>query len=246
VAKRDLVICKDTAELSRRTADRFIEIAQQSMRSSGRFAVALSGGSTPKNLYSRLSSPAYQERLSWPNVHLFWGDERCVPPDHPDSNFRMVKEALLSKIEIPPENVHRMAGEREPSTAASEYEKHLQEFFLVKNGALPRFDLILLGVGDDGHTASLFPGSGALHETKRLVLAPFVEKLKSNRLTLTLPVLNQGGEVWFLVTGSDKAGIIKEILSASADLPAAKVQPENGKLMWFIRQDAAAGISAYS
>ena len=246
MAKRDLVICKDTAELSGRTADRFIEIAQRSIRSSGRFAVALSGGSTPKNLYSRLSSPAYQERLSWPNVHLFWGDERCVPPDHPDSNFRMVKEALLSKIEIPPENVHRMAGEREPSTAASEYEKHLQEFFLVKNGALPRFDLILLGVGDDGHTASLFPGSGALHETKRLVLAPFVEKLKSHRLTLTLPVLNQGGEVWFLVTGSDKAGIIKEIFSASADLPAAKVQPENGKLMWFITQDAAAGISANS
>lgn len=246
MAKRDLVICKDTAELSGQTADRFIEIAQRSIRSSGRFAVALSGGSTPKNLYSRLSSPAYQERLSWPNVHLFWGDERCVPPDHPDSNFRMVKEALLSKIEIPPENVHRMAGEREPSTAASEYEKHLQEFFLVKNGALPRFDLILLGVGDDGHTASLFPGSGALHETKRLVLAPFVEKLKSHRLTLTLPVLNQGGEVWFLVTGSDKAGIIKEIFSASADLPAAKVQPENGKLMWFITQDAAAGISANS
>ena len=123
-------------------------------------------------------------------------------------------------------------------------QKQLQDFFLLKNGALPRFDLILLGVGDDGHTASLFPGSDALHETKRLVLAPFVEKLKSHRLTLTLPVLNHGSDVWFLVTGSDKAGIIKEIFSAAADYPAAKVQPENGKLMWFITQDAAAATSA--
>ena len=244
MAKRDLVICKDTDELSRLTADRFIEIAQRAIRSSGRFAVALSGGSTPKHLYSRLGSPDYEERLSWPDVHLFWGDERCVPPDHPDSNFRMVKEALLSRVGIPPENVHRMAGEREPQTAATDYEKQLQEFFLLKNGALPRFDLILLGIGDDGHTASLFPGTDAVHETKRLVVAPFVEKLKSHRLSLTLPVLNHGSEVWFLVTGSDKAGILKEIFSAATDYPAAKVQPENGKLIWFMTQDAAAGISA--
>ncbi len=243
MAKRDLVICKDTDELSRLTADCFIEIAQRAIRSSGRFAVALSGGSTPKHLYSRLGSPDYEERLSWPDVHLFWGDERCVPPDHPDSNFRMVKEALLSRVGIPPENVHRMAGEREPQTAATDYEKHLQEFFLLKNGALPRFDLILLGIGDDGHTASLFPGTDAVHETERLVVAPFVEKLKSHRLSLTLPVLNHGSEVWFLVTGSDKAGILKEIFSAAADYPAAKVQPENGKLIWFMTQDAAAGIS---
>jgi 6-phosphogluconolactonase len=244
MAKRDLVICKDTADLSHRTADRLLELAQKSIAASGRFAVALSGGSTPRHLYSRLASPEYGQRLSWQYVHLFWGDERCVPPEHPDSNFRMVKEALLSKIDIPPDNIHRMAGEKEPETAAQEYEKHLQQFFALQNGALPRFDLILLGVGEEGHTASLFPGTTAITETKRLVVAPFVDKLKSHRLTLTLPVLNHGSEVWFLVTGGDKAGIIRDIFRTSADFPAAEVQPENGKLIWFVTQDAAVGIPA--
>lgn len=156
----------------------------------------------------------------------------------------MVQESLLSKIDIPPENIHRMAGEREPQAAAAAYEKNLQEFFGLENGALPRFDLILLGIGEDGHTASLFRGSDALSETKRLVAAPYVEKLNSYRLTLTLPVLNNGAEVWFLVTGNGKAEAVKEVFSGSSDLPAAKVQPIDGKLTWFITEDAAAGLSA--
>jgi 6-phosphogluconolactonase len=244
MAEREITICQDIAELSRQSAERFSQLARQSVEVSGRFAVALSGGSTPKHLYSRLSSADYKDRVPWNNVHLFWGDERCVPPDHPESNFGMVQEALLSKIKIPAANIHRLAGEREPQAAAAEYERQLQEFFGLESGALPRFDLILNGLGEDGHTASLFPGSDALNETERLVIAPFVDQLKSYRLTLTLPVLNHGAEVWFLVTGSSKADAVKKIFSGSSDLPAAKVQPVNGRLIWFITQDAAPGASA--
>lgn len=243
MAEREIIIRRDIAELSRQSAERFSQLINQSVQGSGRFTVALSGGSTPKHLYSLLASPDYKERIPWNNVHLFWGDERCVPPDHPESNFGMVRESLLSKIKIPAENIHRMAGEREPQAAAAAYEKHLQEFFGLESGALPRFDLILLGIGEDGHTASLFTGSDALNETKRLVIAPFVEKLNSYRLTLTLPVLNSGAEVWFLVTGASKADAVKKVLRGSADLPAAKVQPVNGRLVWCITQDAAPGVS---
>jgi 6-phosphogluconolactonase len=243
MAEREIIICRDLSELSRQSAERFSQLVNQSVQGSGRFTVSLSGGSTPKHLYSLLGSPNYKERIPWNNVHLFWGDERCVPPDHPESNFGIVRESLLSKIEIPAENIHRMAGEREPQAAAAEYEKHLQEFFGLESGALPRFDLILLGIGEDGHTASLFPGSDALNETERLVISPFVEKLNSYRLTLTLPVLNSGAEVWFLVTGASKADAVKKVLRGSADLPAAKVQPVNGRLVWFITQDAAPGVS---
>jgi 6-phosphogluconolactonase len=243
MAEREIIIRRDIAELSRQSAERFSQLVNRSVQGSGRFTVALSGGSTPKHLYSLLASPDYKERILWNNVHLFWGDERCVPPDHPESNFGMVRESLLSKIKIPAENIHRMAGEREPQAAAAEYEKHLQEFFGLESGALPRFDLILLGIGEDGHTASLFPGSDALNETERLVISPFVEKLNSYRLTLTLPVLNSRAEVWFLVTGASKADAVKKVLRGSADLPAAKVQPVNGRLVWFITQDAAPGVS---
>jgi 6-phosphogluconolactonase len=155
----------------------------------------------------------------------------------------MAQEALLSKIKIPPENIHRMGAEQEPQAAAAEYEKKLQKFFGLNSGALPRFDLILLGIGEDGHTASLFPDSDALNESKHLVVAPFVVKLNSYRLTLTLPVLNNAANVWFLVTGASKADAVKEALSASSDLPAARVQPVNGKLTWYITRDAAPGDS---
>ena len=242
MAEREIVVCRDIAELSGQSAERFSQLARQSVQGSGRFTVALSGGSTPKHLYSRLSSADYKDRVPWNNVHLFWGDERCVPPDHPESNFGMVHRALLSKIKIPAENIHRMAGEREPQAAAADYEKELQRFFGLESGALPRFDLILLGIGEDSHTASLFPGSDALDETERLVVAPFVEKLNSYRLTLTFPVLNQGAEVWLLVTGASKADAVREVLGGASDLPAAKVQPVDGKLTWFITQDAAAEL----
>ncbi|MEX0802663.1 MAG: 6-phosphogluconolactonase [Candidatus Binatia bacterium] len=179
MAERETLVCQDVAELSRKSAEQFIELARWSVEASGRFAVALSGGSTPKHLYALLASPGYRERGPWKKIHLFWGGERCVPPNHAESNFRMVQESLLSKIDMPADQIHRMQGEREPSVAAAEYEKQLKYFFGLENGALPRFDLILLGIGEDGHTASLFPGSSALDEAERLVAAPYVDKLKA-------------------------------------------------------------------
>jgi 6-phosphogluconolactonase len=210
--------------------------------------VALSGGSTPKALYSLLATPGFADRIPWPKVHLFWGDERCVPPDHAESNYRMVRESLLSKINFPPENVHRMAGEKEPKLAAAEYDNELKTFFQLSEGEPPRFDLILLGLGEDGHTASLFPGSEALKETKLLVTANFVGQLNTARLTLTLPVLNNAGNVCFLVAGASKAAIVKEVLgtdSATGKLPAQRVRPVRGALTWFITRDAAAALPTH-
>jgi 6-phosphogluconolactonase len=238
----DVIICQDANDLCHNAAAEFVRLAKQSQRDCGRFAVALSGGSTPRSLYALLGTAEYKEQIFWPQVHLFWGDERCVPPDHADSNYRMVRESLLSNIQIPGANVHRMAGEKEPQAAAAEYEEKLRAFFHLAPGAFPRFDLILLGMGDDGHTASLFPGNDALNEMKRLVVAPYVEKFNSHRLTLTLPVLNHGATVLFLITGANKAAVVKEILTGGSDssrFPAALVQPSDGRLVWLITEDAA-------
>jgi 6-phosphogluconolactonase len=242
MAERQIISCRAGADLSERAAEEFVRLARQAIQLAGRFTVALSGGSTPKALYARLALPGYAERILWDRVHLFWGDERCVPPDHPESNYRMVQDSFLSNIQIPAENLHRMAGEKEPKVAAAEYEAQLKRFFKLTDGALPRFDLILLGLGDDGHTASLFPGSAALNDEKHLVVADYVEKLKSMRLTLTLPVLNEGAEVVFLVAGASKAAIVKELFSEKASaaiFPASKIQPRIGNLIWMITADAA-------
>jgi 6-phosphogluconolactonase len=240
---RDVVICRDAADLNKRAAEEFIRLAGQAVQSAGRFTVVLSGGSTPRGLYELLALDAYKERVPWSKVHLFWGDERCVAPDHPDSNYRMAREALLARISIPVENVHRMVGEQEPAVAATEYEDELKKFFRVPDGVLPRFDLILLGLGEDGHTASLFPGSAALAESGRVVVAHYVEKLRTHRLTLTLPVLNHGAELVFLVSGDNKAEMVKQILAGDRKpppLPAARVRPSSGRLIWMVTQDAAA------
>jgi 6-phosphogluconolactonase len=242
VNKRDVILCRNGDDVCRQAAAEFVSVAQLSLRDKSRFAVALSGGSTPRALYSLLATPEFSRQVSWPQVHLFWGDERCVPPDHPESNYRMVRETLLGKIKIPPENVHRMAGEKEPCIAAAEYEDELKDFFQLTPGAFPRFDLILLGLGEDGHTASLFPGSDALKETKRLVAATYVAKLNAHRLTLTLPVLNHGAVVLFLVAGASKAPVVKEILRDDGQalrFPAAQVQPVDGRLIWLLTEDAA-------
>ena len=244
MTKRNIIICRDADELNRNAAERFVLLANEAAAETGRFTVALSGGSTPKALYSLLASAVYNECVPWSQVHLFWCDERCVPPNHPDSNYRMAREALLSRIVVPADNVHRIAGEKEPQLAASEYEDQLKGFFHLTEGSLPQFDLILLGLGEDGHTASLFPEDEALEETERLVVAVYVERLKAHRLTLTLPVLNQGARIFFLVAGASRAAILQEALGAkiASSLPAAKVQPIDGELTWLITQEAAAHI----
>lgn len=220
----------------------FARLANQSVSTGGRFSVALSGGSTPKGLYSLLLTPEFRDQIPWTRVHLFWGDERCVPPDHPESNYGMVHETLLSKVPIPEENVYRMKGERDPQAAADEYELILRRSFQLSEGDLPRFDLILLGLGEDGHTASLFPHSDALRETKRLVTAVYVPELKSYRLTLTLPVLNNAADVFFLVAGKSKAGILRDVLQGkdgSENLPAQRIRPQLGRVVWLVDQAAA-------
>ena len=242
--EREIILCSDADELARKAAEQWIALAATAIAASGRFAVALSGGSTPKILYSLLATAEYRGRIDWERVHLFWGDERCVPPDHAESNFRMVREALLNKIDLAPENIHRMSGEKDPATAAVEYEHKLRNFFLGKTAA-PRFDLVLLGLGEDGHTASLFPGSTALQETARWVATSYVARLHAHRLTLTLPVINAAAQVSFLVAGESKSAIVKALLgneSRPSQYPAGQVSPVSGKLTWLVTQDAAAGI----
>lgn len=238
----NVTICRDLRDLSQRVAAEFVRLAKQSVAAAGRFAAALSGGSTPKELYSLLAAPEFPDEVPWSQIYLFWGDERCVPPDHPESNYRMAHETLLSKVPIPAQNIFRMLGEKEPLAAASAYEGAIRKFFQLPDGEVPRFDLILLGLGKDGHTASLFPGSEALRETRHLVTAPYVEELKTHRLTLTLPVLNHGANIFFLVTGKEKAATLGDVLQGKCSrkhLPAQRISPQQGRLVWFVDQAAS-------
>jgi len=238
MSEPEIVVCRDADDLARRAAEQWVALAAAAIQSSGRFTVALSGGSTPKTLYSLLATPEFRERTEWHRVHLFWGDERCVPPDHPESNYRMANEALLSHVHT---NVHRVHGENpDVAAAASDYEKTIIE---VTKQTLPRLDLIFLGLGTDGHTASIFPGSEVLHETKLLVAAPYVEKLQTYRITMTLPLLNNGASVVFLVSGAEKADIVKEVLEGETKYPAQAVKPTQGQLIWMLDQPAAARLT---
>ena len=230
-------IVPDNASLARTAAQEFHRLAEAAVQERGRFSVALSGGNTPRAVYSLLASE--HKQLPWDRIHIFFGDERHVPPDHPDSNFRMANESLLGRVPIPEKNVHRIRAELEADAAAKEYEQELREFFHLINHDWPCFDLIFLGIGDDGHTASLFPGSKALTEASRRVVANWVEKFQSFRITVTFPVLNHAAEVVFMVSGAGKAQILSEVLRPGArKYPAQNVQPQNGHLLWLVDQDA--------
>lgn len=228
--------------LAERAANHFIRLATEAIAARNRFSVALSGGSTPRKLHSVLSEPSIAAQVNWAKTHFFWGDERCVPPDHPDSNYRMAVETLLDHIPCPGENIHRMLGEIDPQIAADQYEGRLKSFFGL---SCPSIDLICLGMGEDGHTASLFPGTAAIHETKRWVLAHFVEVLDTWRITLTPAMINAASNVLFLVSGEKKAEMLKKVLQGATQpdiLPAQIVKPVSGKLEWFIDEDAAAQL----
>jgi 6-phosphogluconolactonase len=217
-----------------------IAAATAAIGATGRFTLALSGGSTPRALYSRLAEPAQATRMDWGRVHLFWGDERCVPPTDGSSNYRMAEEALLSKVPIPPANVHRIRGEDEPRAAATGYEALLRSWF-----AGTTFDLVLLGMGSNGHTASLFPGLTALGEAERWVVAELVPEVGMWRVTLTAPAINAAARVLFLVTGRDKAATLREVLSGPRDprrLPAQLISPSPGRLTWLVDEAAAAEL----
>lgn len=238
-----LKIVQDLPTLSRAGADEFSRCAREAIAAHGRFAVALSGGSTPQGTHSLIAKDQddSSRRLPWDKIHIFFGDERNVPPTHPDSNYRAANETLLSKIPIPPQNIHRIAAELDANAAASQYEKGLRDFFQPAPGEWPRFDLIMLGMGPDGHTASLFPGSAALHENSRWVVANWVEKFHTWRITFTFPVINRSAEIVFLVAGEDKAAILQKVLhpQPQESYPSQGVQPVNGRLLWIVDKNAA-------
>ena len=236
----EIKVVADADELSRVGAAEFEHVVRNAVQARGRFTVSLSGGSTPRGLYSRLAQAS--RNLPWDKTYFFWGDERHVPPDDKDSNYRMVRESLLSQAPIPPEHVFRMHAENSDAAGvAEEYERTIQGFFGLKAGELPRFDLMLLGLGPDGHTASLFPGSAALHERSRLVVANWVEKFGHYRLTFTVPVINNAAEVMFLVSGSEKTAALQSVLYSDApaeQFPAKLIEPQHGRLIWLVDRAA--------
>ena len=242
--ERVIRILRDGAAIAKRAAQEFVQAATAAVREKGAFTVSLAGGSTPKALYGLLATDgALRSQVPWDKMHVFFGDERHVAPDDPDSNFRMATEALISKSPLKPEQVTRIKGEY-PDTeqAALEYEKALREYFKLKDGEYPRFDLLLVGMGNEGHTLSLFPGTKALHADGRMVVRNWVGKLYAERVTLTAPAANNAAQILSMVTGADKAPALKAVLEGPYEpeqLPAQLLQPKNGKLLWLV--DTAAG-----
>ena len=239
-ARPRVQVFDDAEAVARGAAERFVELGQAAIDARGCFSVGLAGGSTPKRTYELLASEAYREQLNWSKVHIFFGDERCVPPDHSESNYRMANEALISRVSIPPPNVHRINGLGDAVANASLYEDELRTFFNA--ASWPRFDLVLLGMGDDGHTASLFPGTKALVEPRAWVVANWVEKFGAFRITLTAPAINHAANIAFLVTGATKAERLLEVLRGALDpekLPSQLIQPLDGSLFWLVDKAAA-------
>src|SRR5205085_7866543 len=233
----------DPEQVAREAAGLLVRLSIEAVSERGRFAVALSGGTTPRRVYELLASDDYRTQVTWASVHIFFGDERTVAPDHADSNYRMANEALLAHVSIPAKNVHRIDGVGDASANASQYESELREFF--GDAAWPRLDLVMLGMGDDGHTASLFPGSAALEEQQAWVVANWVEKFQTWRITLTAPAINAARRVLFLVTGAGKSDRLREVLKGERDpqrLPSQLIQPRDGALEWFVDRGAVARL----
>ena len=236
-------------EVSLATARLFASHVEQAVATRGVARVAISGGSTPKVMFELLADPAkpFAETIPWDKLQLFWVDERCVPPDHPESNYRMTNEALLSKVGILPQNVFRMEGELDPEEAANRYEATIRNSMKLEGAESPHFDLVLLGMGDDGHTASLFPHTAAINEMARLVVANHVPQKDTWRISLTWPVINTAAEVAFEIVGAGKAGILAQVLTGPRDpetLPSQLIRPSNGKLLFLLDEAAAARLPA--
>jgi 6-phosphogluconolactonase len=234
----------DPAALARRAAQYFVEMASEAADAFGRVRIAISGGSTPKAAFELLadSSKPWRSRMPWEKLGLFWVDERCVPPDNADSNYRMTRLALLDCVPLRPEQIHRIEGEIEPEVAASRYESELRNSFRMEGAESPRFDLIALGMGSDGHTASIFPHTQAVHEMSRLVTANHVPQHNTTRITLTWPVINHARSVFFFIAGEDKAAVLNEVLTGPSDperLPSQLIWPSSGILTLILDQAAA-------
>ena len=236
----EIEVLPNLEALNHRAASFFVSASKNSIDTKKRFAVAISGGFTPRGLYKLLSSVPYRGQVDWTHVHFFWADERCVPKDHEESNFGIAFDTLLSRISIPDGNIHRIRGEEDPEKSARDYEDNIKKFFGMSG--IPMFDLIILGMGEDGHTASLFPGSKLLKETIRLAVPVYLPKPTWNRITLTFPILNNATQILFLVAGRSKASILSEILGdreKKKRFPAGLINPVHGYMTWLIDQEAA-------
>jgi 6-phosphogluconolactonase len=244
-SERHVEVLADLNAVAHRAADLFVRESQRA-RARGQFTVALSGGSTPRAFHTLLAAPPYRDQVDWSQVQFYWGDDRHVTPDDPDSNFRMARETLLDNVPIREAQIHRMHTEMEDASAAAAlYEDELKQEFGLRPGQLPRFDLIYLGMGPDGHTASLFPHTEALNVRDRLVVANYVPKLSTTRITLTAPVLNAAATVAFLVAGQDKADVLDAVLQGPRhpeEYPSQLIATEDGALYWLLDQAAAAKL----
>lgn len=248
-AQREIRILKDGPAIARRAAELFVEAAQSAVQRAGSFAVALAGGSTPKILYSLLATdPVLRAKLPWDKMQLFFGDERHVGPDDSQSNYKMAFDTMIGKAPIKPEQVHRMKGELpDAKQGAREYQHELQKHFQLKEGQLPRFDLVLVGMGDEGHCLSLFPGTKALHPPAgRTVVSNWVGKLFTERITITAPVASNAAMILFTVGGKEKSLALKAVLEGPYEpeqLPSQLLQPTDGKLLWLVDEAAGAMLS---
>ncbi len=243
---REILVCDDDEAVAREAARRFTAHAAAAIQQRGRFAVALSGGRTPKRLYELLADDPYRDRVDWSLVHFFWGDERFVPSTNQASNYHMTEVALLNTLELSNGNVHRVRTEMDTAdAAAAAYEREIISFFQAAGGEIPKLDLVLLGLGTNGHTASLFPNSKLLYESYRLVAAEYIDEVKQSRITFTTPLLNAARNVLFLVTGADKASVANEVLFGPPDperLPAQLIHPTSSSESWLLDRAAAAAL----
>ncbi len=238
--KPEIKIYNGESELFKNAAEYICSLINYFINDFNKCTLVLSGGKTPKKLFEILSL-SYRESVNWSKVYFFWGDERCVPPDDSESNFRMANEYLLSKISVPKENIFRIPAEKPPSEAAEEYEQNMRSFFGDKS--FPRFDIVLLGIGNDGHTASLFPETDVLEIKDKWAAAVYVEKLKAWRITMTYPVINSSKNILFIAAGREKSEIIGRALTdIEANLPVQKINPLEGKFIWFLDKESSRGI----
>lgn len=246
MGKPQIIILDDREALFVRAAEEIVHISGESICTHGQFSLCLTGGNTPADVYTLIAA-RFHLSVDWNAVHLFWGDERCVPPDDPASNYGMAVRTMLSKINLDPSRIHRMRGEDQPEQGAREYESELKDFFSLEEGEFPRFNLILLGLGDNVHIASLFPGHPAIHENQRLAVAVEVDAPQRHRITLTPPVLNNAARVMFIVSGENKAAAVKAALEGPRDpdkYPAQIIAPGHGEVMWLLDRPAASLLSA--
>jgi len=238
-------VSPDAASLAQRAAQYFVEMVGEAVAGQGRARIAISGGSTPKATFQLLADPnqPWRSRMPWNDLELYWVDERCVGPDDAESNYRMTREALLDHVPLAPAQIHRIEGELKPQAAADKYESELRNSFRLEGAQSPRFDLVALGMGPDGHTASLFPHTAAIHETSRLATANQVPQMDAWRVTLTWPVINAARSVFFLIAGPDKAGVLNQVLTGPRDverLPSQLIRPSSGILTLILDKAAAA------